>query len=268
MRSLGIHAAVRTLNTPSALWITLSLALILCLAALIAALLFLRKKNLEVTALRQEARLTGEQLRALNEGYARLRDEETQARILRHDLRHTLRSISALLEHGDTEAALRYIGSTDRRILGTQTPQYCENRVLNAILAYYLEGAMAEGIQVDTRLDIPEDLPVDAAELANVFANAIENAREACRRLPAEQPKCIRVTCVSHPSFVLEIANTYQGKVVFDVWGRPVSQRPGHGLGTRSIQSFVRGCGALLDYQTEDGYFKLRILFRGAPKHT
>lgn len=49
--------------------------------------------------------------------------------------------------------------------------------------------------------------------------------------------------------------------IVFDENHFPLSQNPGHGIGTRSIIAFAQKNNAALDYQIEDGFFRLRILF-------
>ena len=121
--------------------------------------------------------------------------------------------------------------------------------------------AKSEGISVDTKLDIPEKLPgIDSTELACVFSNAIENARNACRKMPDGTEKILKITCVTKPVLGFEIANSYCQDVEFDKKGLPVSQQKGHGIGTQSIAAFAKKYGAVLDYQAQDGIFKLRII--------
>jgi len=49
---------------------------------------------------------------------------------------------------------------------------------------------------------------------------------------------------------------------IFDKSGMPTSKNNGHGIGTQSIAAFVKNHNAILDYQTENGMFKLRILLK------
>ena len=120
--------------------------------------------------------------------------------------------------------------------------------------------AKKEGITVKTRLDILAETPVDAMELSTVIANAIENARNACRCMPPGSTKTIELICVSKPHFVFECSNTFCGRVLFDKNGMPVSDAAGHGIGTKSINAFVKKYNAFIDYQAENGIFTLRIL--------
>lgn len=183
-----------------------------------------------------------------------------KTRILRHDARHYLHNFAALLNGGKTETARNYIDKFEDMLEQSEIPQHCENPTINAILVYYLENAKNEGIHIDTRLDIPDKLPIDEMELSTVLANAIENARHACAKMPEKAKKSLEIICVSKPNFVFEIANTYFGEVLFDKNGLPVSKEVEHGIGTQSIEAFVKKNHAILDYHTENGIFRLRIL--------
>jgi sensor histidine kinase regulating citrate/malate metabolism len=175
-------------------------------------------------------------------------------------MRHYVQNISALLQRGDLKPAMEFIGKTGYILEETKIPKYCENPSVNAILAYHLEAAKKEGVFVKTRLDILEEIPVDAMELSAIFANAIENARNACRRMPEGYAKSIELTCVSRPHFVFECSNTYSGEIQFDKNGMPTASEAGHGIGTKSITAFVKKHNALIDYQANNGIFRLRIL--------
>jgi two-component system, LytTR family, sensor histidine kinase AgrC len=211
-------------------------------------------------ALQNEQQLLKAQVTALQNQTAAVREMEERTRILRHDMRHYLQNISSLLQRGEAQSASEFIGRFDDLLEQSAVPQYCENPTINAILAYHLESAKKEGIDVKTRLDIPVKTPVDEMELSAVLANAIENARNACRRMPEGAMKSLEIICVSKPHFVLETANTYCGEVLFDKDGLPASTEEEHGIGTQSIAAFVKKHNAILDYQTDNVMFRLRIL--------
>ncbi len=187
-------------------------------------------------------------------------DIEEKTRILRHDMRHYVQNISTLLQSGDIKPAMEFIGKTGDILKETTVPKYCENLSINAILVYHLEAAKKEGVFIKTRMDISEEAPVNAMELSAVIANAIENARNACRRMPEGSVKSIELTCVSKPHFVFECSNTYSEEILFDKDGVPLSSEHGHGIGTKSIAAFVKNHDALIDYQTDNGIFRLRVL--------
>ena len=78
--------------------------------------------------------------------------------------------------------------------------------------------------------------------------------------MPEGSAKFIELICVSKPHFVFECSNTYSGQILFDKSGVPISSEYGHGIGTKSITAFVKKHSALIDYQADNGIFRLRIL--------
>lgn len=207
-----------------------------------------------------ENQLLKAQISALNNQSKLVADTEDKIRIYRHDMRHYMRSILTLLESNNASSAVDFAKKCDELFEHTKLIEYCENTTVNAILSYYLRGAEQEGIKIQYRLDVPENLPVDAVELSTVFANAIENARSACRKMPEGEQRIIELTCVSRPHFIFEIANTYDGNIKLDEDSVPLASEAEHGIGTQSIVAFSKKYNAVLDYQTEDRWFRLRML--------
>ena len=214
---------------------------------------------------KREKQILKVQVEALQKQSDAVLEMEEETRLLRHDMRHYIHNISALLQSGKTETAITFMSRVDKTLTQSEIPRYCENQTINAILTYYLENAKKEGIDIKTRLDIPRIIDVDEMELSTVLANAIENACHACSKMADERYKMLEIICVSTPHFVVEIANTYCGEILFDSNSLPVSLEEAHGIGTQSIDAFVKKNHAILDYQTESSIFRLRILF---PEHS
>ena len=86
---------------------------------------------------------------------------------------------------------------------------------------------------------------MNALEFAGACANAIENAAAACADQPAGERRRIAVRIVSEPRLALEVENTCRGTAPLNAEGLPEPQRPGHGVGVRSIAAFAERHGAL-----------------------
>lgn len=183
---------------------------------------------------------------------------EDAMRLERHDMRHQLQTIVSLSQQGDTQALLDYVGAAQDRLNAIGSRTYCANPILNAVLVNTAEQAQALGISLEMSIALPDELPVDAMELSIVFANALENAIRAVQKLPREQR---RVICksVTQPQFMVEISNPYVGEITFDREGLPISSKPGHGIGTRSIVAFAEKYNALCLLRAENGWFKVQI---------
>lgn len=164
-----------------------------------------------------------------------------------------------MVEKGERAQALAFIGASQERLDALEAVRWCQNPVLDAIFSSYLEQAKRQGIQVEASLAVPESLPVDAMELSTVFANALENAIHACADVPEGERKLV-CRCLNHPQLMFEVANTYAGQVRFDADGLPVSNQPGHGVGTRSIAAFCEKHDASCAYEAKDGWFRIRVV--------
>lgn len=179
-------------------------------------------------------------------------------RIQRHDIRHQLQTIAALVQTGDCATALDYIGASQAGLDTAKPRSYCTNPTLDAVLVNMAVRAEALGISMEMSVALPDRLPVDALELSIVFANALENAIQAVQKMPPDRR---RILCksVTQPQFIMEISNPYAGEVRFDREGLPISEKSDHGIGTRSIVAFAEKYHALYQFRTEKGWFKLRL---------
>ncbi len=184
------------------------------------------------------------------------RDEDL--RLLRHDMRHTLGILSQMLECGKYDEALEYIRGTSDAVSREPQETYCSDPVLNATFSYYFRKARAAKIPVEhnIKLALPEN--VETAELSTVFANALDNAINACQALP-EDKRYIKCRCISYPKLMFAITNPYSGQIKLDCEGLPVTDKPGHGLGVRSIAACCRKHGALCEYKLTPETLTLRI---------
>ena len=129
---------------------------------------------------------------------------------------------------------------------------------MDAVLVNAAMQAEKMNIDMEMKIGLPNELPVDVFELSIVFANALENAIQAAKKLPEDQR---HITCksVMSPRFLIEISNSYAGEIIFDQLGVPITDKPGHGIGTRSIVAFAEKYNALYRFQAENGWFKLQI---------
>lgn len=234
---------------------------------LLCLLLPLMYYNIFQILLRQQRLIDAEeQMRILNSQAAMMErridqtmESEKQISIHRHDLRHRLQTIYAMLEEGETKEAMDYISASQRALTDVKAKHWCANPVLNAMFTAYFRQAEEEGIRVESDMDIPANLPIDAVELSTVFANALENAIHAVRKLPQER-RVICCKCIRYPQLMFSVSNPYRGKVRFDGNGCPAASTPSHGIGTRSISAYCEKHGAVCRYKAAEGWFTLQIV--------
>ena len=191
-----------------------------------------------------------------------LTESDKQIKMMRHDLRHQLQIIDVMIQKKEYEEAKRFIEELLQQSLGTDRgSKYCKNVVLDAMFSYYFQLAEKKKIRIEHALVIPEVLPISDTQFSVVIANAMENAIRACEKLP-ENKRVIRIRSIDSPQIMLRIGNYYEGKIVVDNNGVPVSKEAGHGIGTRSILAFCEKHNSNVDYKIEEDYFEIRIIVR------
>lgn len=188
-----------------------------------------------------------------------IRQNEQEA-VYHNNLRYYTQILYAMLQNGDTNQAIEYLGNLDTEYARSKPKHYCNHAPLNDVISFYLGRAEERGITVTTNLYFPPVLPADWTELAAVFANAIENAIEAMQSLPAGREKRLEFISTDQPQFAFEIANTDPEGIQFDADGLPLGPDGQPGIRTRSILAFARSHKGMLDCKISDGMFRLRLL--------
>lgn len=143
------------------------------LALLFSAVRFSRQETLEHEA----------QMATLREiYYDGVKQEQTQVRTLRHDLRNHLTALQGLLARGETQQAQDYAAQLAQSSALIGGARLCENEVANIVLSGKAAGMEASGVTPDFSVSLPEPLPLPAPELCALFGNALDNALEAAQK--------------------------------------------------------------------------------------
>lgn len=200
------------------------------------------------------------QMKTMERHFEILKENEAKIQTDRTNSIHYIEDVKKHLESGNTKEALRLLGSIDKQDTDMSVPHYCMNPTVNAILVYYIRKAEHDKIMVEADCRLSENPSVEPSELAMVLANAIENAIHANNKLPANRERLIKIKLVSSPQLAVEVSNYYNGEVLFDENGLPVSKEIGHGLGTKSIAAFVEKHGGIIEYSADDTMFRMRLL--------
>ena len=162
--------------------------------------------------------------------YQGLRQQETQVRRLRHDLRNHLTVVRGFLEQGDEQGAIGYLDQIAGSPALRGTRRLCENEAANAVLTAKAEAMEREGVAADFAVSLPRDLPVADMDLCALLGNALDNAIEGSRGAGERQ---ITIRCKADKGlFMLRVENTLGGAVQPDLChhqdgqGRPRLRHP------------------------------------------
>ncbi len=108
------------------------------------------------------------------------RENELTAKTVRHDFRHHMRNIAAMLEKGDTDDALKYMDKYNDSLRGGGVSSFCPNATVNAILNNFCARARMRGVSVSAEADTGENTPIADIDFVAVLSNLLENAVNGC----------------------------------------------------------------------------------------
>lgn len=193
---------------------------------------------------------------------AALREVQQKTRIYRHDLRHHAQYLSSCIENGRLEQAQEYIHKIYSEIEANAVTVFCENEAANLIFSAFSKRSLDYGISFEIRAGISRDIPLSESDLCILLSNALENALHACRRQREEGlPGAIEVLAYEkNGKLFLQFINSCKEEIAFHQ-GIPVTDKPGHGIGVRSICAIVEQYGGVYDFSAKDGRFILRVSF-------
>lgn len=190
-----------------------------------------------------------------------LRESQKDASTYRHDLRHHMQHLLSCIENGKIEQAEGYIHEVCAQIEAGRVKNYCENETVNLIFSSFAGRAESAGATMNIKAVVPYILPVSETDLCVLLSNALENALHACTA--QEQKGTIDILAYEkNGRFFFQVTNPCRKEVVFEN-GVPVTDRPGHGIGVRSICAIVDRYGGMYSFLVEDNKFILRGFFIG-----
>ena len=240
-------------------YIVLSIALLVLLFWFNTVFLLMANSLNRNARLRQENQFLSMQ----QQRYESLKAAIEEARQARHDMRHQLNQISALAESGDLERLNAYLAKTVSRIPNLDM-NFCENRAADSVVGYYCALAKREDIPFRAQLDLPQALPVDEIDMCLVLSNLLENALEASLRT-ATARRQIEITAYVHAErlLLIEVENTFDGKVKEKDGVFRSSKRNGNGIGIQSVHHIAEKTGGASTFSYQNGVFSAKVMLCG-----
>lgn len=165
------------------------------------------------------------ELKALNEQrqieakyYEMTQQNMKEMKEVRQDYGDQLQQIYSLLESGENTADIqKLIDASNEKMKNSAMKRYCENSIVNAILAIKLKAAEEKGIKVECECKIAEQLDMEMIDLCSLFTNLIDNAVEACEQMETDADRWIRVRAGERAGVLgIKVENTYFNPPVYE----------------------------------------------------
>lgn len=187
--------------------------------------------------------------------FQNLEHQQFQVRRLRHDMANHLQAMSALKE----PELRKYLGQLIKSPAIECSQRFCENNVVNAVLAAKQQLMEQKEITADFSVALPADLSVEAVDLCAVFANSLDNAIEACEKLPADQRRIIVKARADKGLFVLRVQNPIKEKTIEGngLFATTKQNAKNHGFGLTSIREITGRYDGSVNITTDNGQFTL-----------
>lgn len=233
------------------------LPFILCITFLIFCLVYYREYEQKADAERKEQliRITVEQQAHEMEV---VRQNEQSLRLMRHDLRHFLNSLTLCIQDGDREKALKMVASYSSRMDGIPVNRFCDCETVNYVLSDFAAKCTAQNIDFSCDVALVA-MEKDEILFCSILQNALENAFNAQLLLSPEKRQVRLLLKTMGNKLLLAVKNPFDQMPVFSD-GLPISNKPDHGYGTQSIRYMTERLGGNCQFTVQDGLFILRVI--------
>lgn len=235
--------------------IIITAAIILSIAALLAAVVYLRRafyNAIDSRIERFQSELIEKQVREIQNLYK-------QVRGWRHDFRNHISNMKIQLSQGNIAELSDYLSALSDDLDTVDTVIKTGNVMADAILNSKLDIAKKQDICLNVKANIPAGIPMSDVELCSVLGNMLDNAIEACGALAVEE-RFMRVY-IGKLKGGLYISVQNSAGAVRRVNGRYLSTKQGeHGYGIFRIDRIAKKYDGYINRQNEEGIFASELL--------
>lgn len=210
---------------------------------------------------RYEKRILEYQRKAMEKQVAEVNEIYLTMRGWRHDYHNHLQKLSAHLMEGQIEEARKYISELGESLDNIKTKYQTGNVSLDAILNSKLSIVEKEKIAINCKVEIGENLTVSDIDLCILLGNLIDNAVEACRVIPEEAERFLRIyMCIRKKQLYISVSNA-TNEVIRKLDADYISKKRGdHGHGLKRINIVVDKYGGFIKRANEPGVFATEIM--------
>lgn len=213
-------------------------------------ILYAYKKLAESFKLSEEVSLLELETHFLNQYVeeAKIRYEKTKS--FRHDVKNHITIVKQLVQNGNTNAALQYMGDMENLTADMSFPVSTNHPVLDILIGNKLGVAKSNQIEVQCSFIAPYPCEIADIDFCIIFSNALDNAILACNRMSDDKPKYIHIMGKVQGDFILiEIRNSYSG--AGSIHG---------GTGLANIKAVAEKYHGVMEIRTEGELFILSVL--------
>ena len=192
--------------------------------------------------------------------FKQIEEKRYEVAKIRHDINNQLASIKSMVHSRHIEQAEELIGELENTVRNTQEYSYCSIPVVNAVISEKNKEAEKYGIQLVTKIDIPDSCGITQHHLCSAFANMIDNAIRAERGFTEKDSnrKIINVDAVSDSVSVYITVRNY-------VSGVEISREDDsslHGYGQKILGDIAEIYSGTFDTTEKNGEYTCTLVMQ------
>ena len=189
--------------------------------------------------------------------YDTLRAQTEQTMELRHDMRHHLTVLRALLRKQDYTQAQEYVDGLISQSRSITPVVRCGNQMLAIILNGTLAAALRDKVRVEVvHAAAPASLPLSDPDLASLVMNVMENAVHAACSSPVGE-RFIRLDIRTKDNFLVFCCCNSAPLSEPAAGSKKSGPLSSHGYGLKIIDRILKQAGGFCRIETGRGQFQL-----------
>lgn len=226
---------------------------------------FMIAKNVAADAQRQmERKELLKQVGQQKEHYETLARKVKAERRQRHDFKHQLAAVQAMVKEGRTGELLRYCSETEKALSELSDIPYTGNPAADSVLYHYASIASDENISFSVSGGFG-DTSIPDSDIICLLGNALDNAVTGCRTI--EEGRYVDIAVMNRDgSLLITVDNSFDG-VVLKENGRIYSRKRNHeeGIGIASMKEIVEKYEGLCRFRASGRKFEASFLLNLPP---
>ena len=208
----------------------------------------------------RERELLEQEIRFYENQFGIIQQSQHNIRALKHDMKHHIKMLSDMVAGGENEAALKYLASMGAFMENREEHVSTGNEKIDSILNYMLSKAIASGIKVSWKLQIPEQLKIPVFDINVILSNLFENAMNALADVT--EPSLQLIMRYDRGVLCISTRNNFSGEK------QTAGVSAEHGFGLKNIQRVAEKYHGNLTAEAKDGAFHASVLLFLEDEHT
>ena len=177
---------------------------------------------------------------------------------IRHDMKHHIRELNALIDNGEYAEIKEYLSSMMEDIHSAQRVINTGNNYFDAILNYYADKAVQRDIEFKTDIIVPEDFNMRTYDLNIIMGNLLDNALE--NTIKADKSNVNLSIRYANGLLDIIVSNTYQGKIQKESNHFISSKNEEHGFGIENVKRMVEKYNGEINIDYDGNMFTARVV--------